>query len=260
MVSGAGRTQLHAEHHFPKIKLDRSVAVGYNDGERSFTQGGVRMADTKENILHTALRLFARNGYEATSVGDIAGALAMTKGALYKHYRNKQDIFDSIVERLGQMDREQARTHGTPEETFDQAPQTFAGTSIEQMVNFMEGQFRFLTENEFVSHARNMLTLEQYRNPAMAELYQKWLVSGPVDYMEDLIREMMRRGIWKPGDPKILALELYAPFYLLLSMADAGADKTKPIHLLMAHVRRFVERNAAAPSREWQETWTLENT
>jgi AcrR family transcriptional regulator len=62
------------------------------------------ITSTKENILYTALRLFARNGYEATSVSDIAGELGMTKGALYKHYKNKRDIFDSIFERMYQED------------------------------------------------------------------------------------------------------------------------------------------------------------
>ena len=55
------------------------------------------MSDTKENILKIALHLFAVNGYEAVSVSMIAEALGMTKGALYKHYKNKQDIFDCIV-------------------------------------------------------------------------------------------------------------------------------------------------------------------
>ena len=41
--------------------------------------------------------LFARDGYEAVSVSMIAGELGITKGALYRHYKNKQDIFDSIV-------------------------------------------------------------------------------------------------------------------------------------------------------------------
>lgn len=67
------------------------------------------MADTKERILMTALRLFARDGYEAVSVSAIAGELGMTKGALYKHYRNKRDIFDSIVERMVQIDAERSR-------------------------------------------------------------------------------------------------------------------------------------------------------
>ena len=50
------------------------------------------MTNTKEKILIIALRLFAIHGYEAVSVSQIAGELGMTKGALYKHYKNKRDI------------------------------------------------------------------------------------------------------------------------------------------------------------------------
>lgn len=56
------------------------------------------MISTKENILITALHLFAKDGYEAVSVSQIAGSLNMTKGALYRHYKSKRDIFDHIVE------------------------------------------------------------------------------------------------------------------------------------------------------------------
>ena len=47
------------------------------------------MGDTKEAILTIALQLFAGNGYEAVSVSEIAGALGMTKGALYKHCKKR---------------------------------------------------------------------------------------------------------------------------------------------------------------------------
>ena len=46
--------------------------------------------DTKEEILITALHRFARDGYEAVSVSQIAGDLSITKGALYRHYKNKR--------------------------------------------------------------------------------------------------------------------------------------------------------------------------
>ena len=54
------------------------------------------MGNTKEEILTVALHLFARDGYEAVSVSRIAGELGMTKGALYRHYQNKRDIFEHI--------------------------------------------------------------------------------------------------------------------------------------------------------------------
>ena len=57
------------------------------------------MRNRKEEILIAALNLFARDGYEAVSVSQIAGELGMTKGALYRHYKSKKDIFNCIVER-----------------------------------------------------------------------------------------------------------------------------------------------------------------
>lgn len=203
------------------------------------------MADTKESILHTALRLFARNGYEATSVSAIAGELDMTKGALYKHYKNKRDIFDSIVERICQIDVETAKKYEVPEETFDKSPSAYRNTAVEKIRAFIEAQFHFWTEDTFASNFRKMLTLEQYRNPEMMELYQKCLVSGPVSYMEDLFREMMEQGIWNEGNPKQLALEFYAPFYLLISISDAAPDRKATAELLSAHIERFMEKNAA---------------
>ena len=50
------------------------------------------MGNRKEEILIVALHLFARDGYEAVSVSQIAGELDMTKGALYRHYKSKDCI------------------------------------------------------------------------------------------------------------------------------------------------------------------------
>ena len=69
------------------------------------------MGDTKEKILLTALQLFARDGYEAVSVRNIAEELGITKGALYRHYKNKRDIFDSIVDRMIQIDAQRAKEY-----------------------------------------------------------------------------------------------------------------------------------------------------
>lgn len=203
------------------------------------------MTDTKENILHTALRLFAKNGYEATSVSDIARELGVTKGALYKHYRNKRDIFDSIVERMCRLDVERAKEYEVPEETFDESPAAYRDTGMGGIKGFLEAQFRFWTEDEFGRNFRKLLTLEQYRNPEIGELHQKCLVSGPVSYTEDLFREMMARGALSKADPRQLALEFYAPIYLLVSMSDALPGHEEGARMLSAHIERFIERQGA---------------
>ncbi len=202
------------------------------------------MADTKVNILHTALRLFARDGYEAASVSDIAGALGMTKGALYKHYKNKREIFNSIVDRMYQVDAERAKTYEVPEETFAQSPSAYRQVAMDKIKIFIKAQFHFWTEDEFASSFRKMLILEQYRNPEIMELHQKCLLSGPISYMEDVFREMMEEhSAWSKSDPKQLALAFYAPFYLLLSMSDATSDKKEAAELLATHIERFIENN-----------------
>jgi AcrR family transcriptional regulator len=54
---------------------------------------------TRQRLLHEGMRLFARNGFHATTVGDIeaAAGLQPRRGALYKHFPNKQTLLDEAV-------------------------------------------------------------------------------------------------------------------------------------------------------------------
>lgn len=202
------------------------------------------MTDTKENILITALRLFAKDGYEAVSVSTIAGELGITKGALYRHYKNKRDIFDNIVERMYQIDVEQSHQHKMPKEKYETAPEAYSNVSIDNIKNFTMAQFIFWTEDDFASNFRKMLTLEQYRNNEMAELYSNCITGGPITYMEDIFREMIIRGTLKKVEPRQLAVEFYAPIYLLINISDGLSDKKKSLELLNNHIERFIQYNA----------------
>ena len=144
------------------------------------------MSDTKERILLAALRLFAKNGYGAVSVSAIAGELGVTKGALYKHYRNKRDIFESIVARMERRDAERAGEYGVPEGTLEETPDAYRDASVDCVVDYAKAQFRYWTEDGFAASFRKMLTLEQYGCDEMGRLYQQYLASGPLDYMTDL--------------------------------------------------------------------------
>ncbi len=202
------------------------------------------MVDTKENILMTALRLFAQNGYEAVSVSTIAGELGVTKGALYKHYKNKRDIFNSIVERMYQIDAERSQQYEVPEEKYELASTDYMNVSMDNIKKFAIAQYEFWTTDEFASDFRKMLSLEQYRNDEMAELYSSCITAGPVEYMQDIFREMMLKGLLREADPKQLALEFCAPQYLLINIADNSDDKVNLLELLNNHIERFIQQNA----------------
>lgn len=199
------------------------------------------MADTKEKILMTALQLFARDGYEAVSVRTIAEELGMTKGALYRHYKNKRDIFDSIVERMIQIDAQRAREYHMPDEGYDTKPDAYENTTLQSIQKYTIEQFRFWTEDDFASDFRKMLSLEQYRNKEIAELYSQCIVAGPVAYMEDLFRELTQKGVLKEEDPRQLAVEYYAPLFLLISMFDKLGENEDYIEILRNHTEHFMQ-------------------
>jgi AcrR family transcriptional regulator len=55
-----------------------------------------RRTDTREQIRDVALELFAEQGYEKTSLREIAERLGVTKAAVYYHYRTKEEILQSL--------------------------------------------------------------------------------------------------------------------------------------------------------------------
>ena len=179
------------------------------------------MGNRKEEILIVALHLFARDGYEAVSVSQIAGELDMTKGALYRHYKSKRDIFDCIVQRMEQQDSEQARQNEVPEESIEKVPEEYQNVSVEDFVGYSKSMFEYWTEDDFASTFRKILTLEQFRNEEMQNLYQQYLVSGPAEYVKDLFKNM------KIKNPEENAVKFYANMFFYYSMYDGAADKAK---------------------------------
>ena len=53
--------------------------------------------NTKQEILEAALDLFSVQGFEATSLSQIADAVGIRKASLYSHFENKQAILDALV-------------------------------------------------------------------------------------------------------------------------------------------------------------------
>ena len=119
------------------------------------------MSDTKKSILLSALGLFARDGYEAVPVSAIAGELGITKGALYKHYKNKRDIFDSIVSRMERHDAERANEFQMPTGPVSHMEEEYLRVTVDRLVEYGKAQFRYWTQDSFASSFRRMLTLEQ---------------------------------------------------------------------------------------------------
>ena len=194
--------------------------------------------DTRERILQTALALFAERGYAGTSMSDIAGALGLSKAALYRHYESKQAIFDSIVARMEARDREQAHRSGVPQDMPGESGAADQKTTLAQLCAFSKAMFRYWTQDAFASAFRRMLTLEQYRDPKLAQLHHDYLAGGPLEYMAAIFRKLTDSD----EDAMQLALEFYGPMYLLYSVYDSAEEKESVSSLLATHINHFIAR------------------
>ncbi|MEV6808143.1 TetR/AcrR family transcriptional regulator [Streptomyces sp. NPDC017248] len=105
-----------------------------------------RRGNTRQRIQDVALALFAEQGYEKTSLREIAERLDVTKAALYYHFKTKEEIIASLFEDLtkpieGLIDwgRGQPHTLATKEEIIRRYSEALAGA---------EPLFRFMQENQ----------------------------------------------------------------------------------------------------------------
>ncbi|MET7964186.1 helix-turn-helix domain-containing protein [Micromonospora zamorensis] len=100
---------------------------------------------TRERIKVVALELFTEQGYEKTSLREIAERLNVTKAALYYHFKSKDDIVASFVEeRLERMDalttwaESQPATLATRRELISQYADTMFGGDQPSVMRFFE--------------------------------------------------------------------------------------------------------------------------
>ena len=193
----------------------------------------MRQEDTKGRILSAALELFSKRGYEAVTVEQIAQAVGIKAPSLYKHFKSKRDIFDSIVCRMEQTDALRAREFGLPEAAPDEMAEEYRQASMRQLIDFSKAQFTYWTEDDFSSNFRKLLTLEQYRDPDMQKLYQQYLSAGPLSYVADLFKS------WQIDAPEQKATEFFAPMFLMYSLYDGGIARETLEQALNAHFDGF---------------------
>lgn len=170
--------------------------------------------------------MFSARGYEAVSVRDIAGALGMSQAALYKHYANKRDIFDSILRRMEQGDAEKSQECGVPAENV-------GACTLDELKAFCREMFSYWTRDPFAASFRRLLTVEQFRSGEMSRLFAQYLGSGPLEYTAGLLE---RLGC---ADPAAKAAELYSVMFMSMSLYDGAQDKELLTHITERHIDGF---------------------
>ena len=166
---------------------------------------------TKEKILDAALTLFAENGYDGTSVEQIASVVGIKAPSLYKHYKGKEDILNALIDsaevRYGEM-------FGS-EKNIGKVPQ-----SQEEFIKVTMKRISFTIQDPIIRKTRKFLVQEQFRNERISEVTTRHQLDGVQKMFARIIKGMMDDGIFKKDDPELLAVELTAPAVLQIARSD----------------------------------------
>jgi AcrR family transcriptional regulator len=161
-----------------------------------------KMDNTKEFIIDEAFKLFLQRSYEAVSISDISQAIGLTKGALYHHFKNKEELFINVIDKY-------FRIVAFDDEIESLTLEEFIQLSIKQT----EKIFRSLFQHSMTFSPINYLSLiaDAFRHyPGFAE-NQGNFINGEIEKTVQVLKNAISRGeIRNDIDPSLVANNFFA--------------------------------------------------
>ena len=192
--------------------------------------------NTKQEILETSLELFSVQGFEATSISQIASAVGIRKASLYSHFENKQAILDALVKDV----LEQYAAHSIFEKTNWENDSDNLPRTPDAAVHMILGQVRYILHDPTISRARKMLTIEQFQNPELAKLQTKQNYSDVLGYFTGLMKRLIRQSVLAEDDPEIMAAQFCLPISTWINLCDREPEREPEVmDLVEKHIRQF---------------------
>ena len=175
---------------------------------------------TKERIMYAALDLFSKKGYDGVGVDLIAENAGLKGPSLYRHFKGKEDIFNSMIELVASHYEE---GFGLKQEQ-EELPE-----SMEELIENAMRKIQFTMHDDIIRKTRRILAMEQFRSKRMAELTSCYHLENLQRVYADIFAGMMEKGILKQENPEILALEFVSPVSLLIHMYDRQPEREEEV-------------------------------
>lgn len=196
--------------------------------------------NTKEIILFESLNLFADKGYDGVTVRDIAAEVGIKQSSLYKHFSSKQDIFDTLVGTMQLRFRDASTSFKLPNGELQEMAKKYATGGNEVLKKISSEIFHFYLKDPYASQFRKMLSIEKYKNKEIDRIYREVYIDPAISYQATLFDEMIKQGYMRQANPEVMALQFFAPVFLLLNKYDGIAEKEEEaIKMLGKHIEQF---------------------
>jgi AcrR family transcriptional regulator len=196
--------------------------------------------DTKKKILDVALTLFSEKGYGNVYVGQIAEGVGIKAPSLYKHYKSKQDIFNAILDEMRERYNQKVADLNMNGNDILIDLEVYKNASEDDLVKMGTGLFSFFLHDEYECKFRKMLTLEQFSDKELAGLFSNQYFDEPLKYQSGMLQFLIMQGKLKGDDADVMALQFFAPIYLLMTVCDRQPEREKEcLRKLEKHIRQF---------------------
>ena len=163
---------------------------------------------TKENIVKTALELFLQNGYEKTSMSDIAREVGITKPAIYHHFKNKDQLFHEVLsfffEEMGKWSRSRFGSCKTLKDllkTFFQSLKSF-----KEVADVLLGKKEETTPYSFLE----LFLSASKKDPTIQKRIEGGFLHSRKFLKEKLLEAQRKGEIRKDINCKIYAFQIHA--------------------------------------------------
>ena len=195
--------------------------------------------NTKQEILEASLELFSVQGFEATSISQIASAVGIRKASLYSHFESKQAILDALVKDVLEQYAEHSIFAKADWDQYDDTEDKPALTP-DAAAQMILGQVRYILHDPHISRARKMLAIEQFQNPELAKLQTKQNYSDVMHYFTGLVKYLIRHDVLTEDDPAIMAAQLCLPVSTWINLCDREPDREAEVmELISRHIQQF---------------------
>lgn len=188
--------------------------------------------NTKQEIMRAALELFSVQGFEATSTAQIAQAVGIRKASLYSHFESKQEILDNLTSMI--LERYCAHSYLTAD--------TDTRLDADGVAQLICKQLEYILHDPYVSRARKMLTIEQFRNTELSALQTKQNYTDVLSFAEKTLGKLIERGELKDCDRQIMAAQFALPVSVWINLCDREPEREAEVtELIKRHIKQFFE-------------------
>lgn len=154
--------------------------------------------DTRERILEAAARVFAQKGYQSASLDEVAADAGLTKGAVYWHFKSKNDLFFALLDSRFQTEFD----HHLPQAIGLEAGQVSAREGTKALLASVLDRVR-----QDPDWPRLFLEfMGQARDPAVRTRLARAYLDSYRMSAELIVQQHQRRGLPAPADPALQAI------------------------------------------------------